>query len=235
MAELPQVDLSRCSCSVTLGFCANGSPYSLDLAKSHGIIVAGGSEQARAESVELLLRSAKHEFGVSFAWCGEKAPEGVQTVPIEQAADSLKAFCDEQIERYDLMKKAGSNNLPHFNGFAQSRELEPLSFKFFVIEELQACLEKSGRKFIDQLCFAARYGRACGMLPIVCAADASPEKLPALLKAEIADRICLGVESRRDSLSLLGVLGGEAVREHELLFRHVAEKTDAVRLSAARG
>lgn len=234
MAELPQVDLSRCSCGVTLGFCANGSPYSLDLAKSHGIIVAGGSDQSRAGAAELLLRTAKHEFGVDSLWCGEKAPEGVQAVSLEWASERLKAFCDEQIERYDLMKKAGSNNLPHFNGFAASRKLEPLPFKFFVIEELQACLEKFGRKFVDQLCFAARYGRACGMLPIVCAADASPEKLPSLLKAEIADRICLGVEGRRDSLALLGVLGGEAVREHELLFRHVAEKTDAIRLRAAR-
>ena len=230
MAELPQIDLNRCSCSMTLGFCANGSPYPLDLAKSHGIIVAGGDKDLRERAARLLVGSAHHAFGVESAWCGDQAPEGDRLIPVAQVEEELQAFCDKQIERYDIMKKAGSNNLPHFNAFAEERKLEALPFEFLVIEELQACLNQFGQKLIDRLCFAARYGRACGMLPVVCTAEASPEKLPSLLKAEIADRICLGVDSRRDSLALLGVLGGEAVSAGELLFRHVAEKTDPVRL-----
>lgn len=234
MAELSQVDLNRYSCSMPAGLCANGSPYPVDLAKSHGLIVAGGSGEARLKTVRAMVAAARHEGGVEAVLCGAGDPaEGQEAVALEAAEDRLQAFCDEQIRRYDAMKQAGSNNLPHYNACAASRGLEPFPFKFFVIGELQDCVGRFGRKFIDRLCFAARYGRACGMLPVVCAESAEPEKLPALLKAEIADRVCLGVKTRRDSLSLLGALGGESLGEGDVLYRHVAEKTEPVRLRAA--
>lgn len=234
MDETSQINLSGFSRRMPVGWCANGAPYPLDLGKSHGVIVGGGTGAARKQTVQAMLAAFLLEEGTGAVWCGADRPEaeGVEFAAEEKALERLKDFCGEQIRRYEQMKAAGSNNLPHYNAFAAERKLAPMPFQLFILEDYQDCLARFGRPFTDQLCFAARYGRACGMLPVVCTSSAEPEKLPSLLKAEISDRICLGVPSRRESLSLLGALGGESLKKGDLLYRHVADKSEAVRLSA---
>jgi len=68
------------------------------------------------------------------------------------------------------------------------------------------------------------------MLPYVCTQNPAPEGLQALLKAEVGDRVCLRVPSRRDSVMALMAVGAETLSDGELLYRNVEEKEEAVRL-----
>jgi len=240
MTEAKEVDLKSFSRTIPVGWKTDGSAHSIDLGSSHGLIVCGGCAEKRKRFLRDICLAAAKEPGLKILWCAKDsaaAPAFSSFVPEDEIQSLLKRFRSEQMMRYEMMKKAGSNNLPHYNAFAGARNLEILPFKLLVIENYENCGEKFGRPLTDQICTIARYGRACGMVPVVSTGDASPEKLSSLLKAEIADRVCLGASSRRESLSLLGVAGGELTGEKEALFRHAAGSEKAVPLlaSAPRG
>lgn len=236
MSEVSVPDSQLEKFIIGIGRCANGRLWPLDLAKSHGIIIGG--RESHVAAGQILKAVHEHAPGrYSVTWVGDHAPEwlaswsGSRTVSAEGVMALLESFSAEQIHRFDVMKEAGSNNLPHFNAIASSKDRQKWPVVFLVIEDFLAVREASGPLLLDKLCFIARYGRACGMLPVICTEDASPERLPSLLKAEIADRICTGVASRRDSLSLLQALGGESLQSGELLYRRMVADTDVIRLN----
>ena len=223
---------------IGIGRCANGAFWPLDLAKSHGVIIGGRQSKVAAGSI--LKAVFEHDPArYSVIWIGGNAPgwlgmwKGARVVGEDRAMAELEAFSSEQRSRFAAMKEAGSNNLPHYNAVAGSKSLEKWPLVFLVLEDFLSLRSSAGPRFLDELCFIARYGRASGMLPIICSEDASPERLPSLLKAEVPDRICTGVACRRDSLALLQALGGDQVGDGELLYRRMASDTSVIRLKMA--
>ena len=121
-------------------------------------------------------------------WAGQTLPawaEGRKDVTaVSEPAEifsRLETFVEEQNRRFDVMHEAGSNNLPHYNAASAAAGRDLLPFRMFFIEDLPGTVSRLGHTFLDKLCYAARYGRACGMLPYVCTQNPAPEGLPALL------------------------------------------------------
>lgn len=240
MTEPSQVDLNRYSFRLVLGRTDSGAVWPLALHESHGIIASGSDAEALRALASAQLESLFHQECIGNAeliWPGQTLPawaEGRKDVTVVSEPDEifsqLETFVEEQNRRFDLMHEAGSNNLPHYNAASASAGRDLLPFRMFFIEDLPGTVSRLGHTFLDKLCYAARYGRACGMLPYVCTQNPAPEGLPALLKAEVGDRVCLRVPSLRDSVMALMAVGAETLSDGELLYRNVEEKEEAVRL-----
>lgn len=240
MTEPSQVDLNRYSFRLVLGRTDSGAIWPLALHESHGIIASGSDAEALRALASAQLESLFHQECVGNAeliWAGQTLPawaEGRKDVTaVSEPAEifsRLETFVEEQNRRFDVMHEAGSNNLPHYNAASAAAGRDLLPFRMFFIEDLPGTVSRLGHTFLDKLCYAARYGRACGMLPYVCTQNPAPEGLPALLKAKVGDRVCLRVPSRRDSVMALMAVGAETLSDGELLYRNVEEKEEAVRL-----
>lgn len=240
--EPEQIDLDRYAFRMTIGEGPGGIPLRLKLEESHGVIAAGSDRSELLRLGSALARSVLRSSGAGSAqviWAGRTAPSWIGAEPgtwsegkSEGIAAALEAFRLEQARRFDVMRSVRSTNLPHYNALAESSGKPLLPFMLFVLEDLPAA-GSLGLRFLDRLCGAARYGRACGMLPLVLATDPTPQALPARLKAEIQDRVALRLPDRRSSVMALMVLGAERLGPDEALYRNAAGKVPAVRVRIA--
>ena len=175
MTEPSQVDLNRYSFRLVLGRTDSGAIWPLALHESHGIIASGSDAEALRALASAQLESLFHQECVGNAeliWAGQTLPawaEGRKDVTaVSEPAEifsRLETFVEEQNRRFDVMHEAGSNNLPHYNAASAAAGRDLLPFRMFFIEHLPGTVSRLGHTFLDKLCYAARYGRACGILP----------------------------------------------------------------------
>jgi FtsK/SpoIIIE family len=146
-------------------------------------------------------------------------------VDAEQAAEQLEWCVEELASRYGLMSGLGVDNLDDYNRKAK----KPLPFLPIFADECQYFIDKkdeANRKLWEDL---ASKGRAAGMPLFLYTQRPDGNSVPEQINRKCATRLCMRVDSEKDSKYVIGQSGGEhLLPKGDLLYKGQGGK--AVRL-----
>ena len=156
----------------------------------------------------------------------EKINEEARAI-VKQPKDAekiLRSLCTEMDERYDLLSRAGVNNIKLYNQKYKDRRLRPdqghryLPYLVVIIDEYadltmtQGAAPESkalGRSITNSVVRLAQKGRAAGLHVILATQRPSVDVISGLIKSNFPMRIAFRTASRTDSSTILDTPGAE--------------------------
>ena len=142
----------------------------------------------------------------------------------KDAEKILRSLCIEMDERYELLSKAGVNNIKLYNGKYKERKLRPdhghrfLPYLVVVVDEYADLTMTTGaspdakaasRSITNSIIRLAQKGRAAGLHVILATQRPSVYVISGIIKSNFPMRIAFRVASRVDSTTILDSPGAE--------------------------
>jgi S-DNA-T family DNA segregation ATPase FtsK/SpoIIIE len=142
----------------------------------------------------------------------------------KDAASVLKSLCVEMDARYELLAKAGVNNIKRYNEKYKDRHLLPtdghrfLPYLVTIIDEYADLTMSTGagpeskalaRSITTSVVRLAQKGRAAGIHVVIATQRPSVDVITGLIKANFPARIAFRVTTRIDSNTILDNTGAE--------------------------
>ncbi len=129
----------------------------------------------------------------------------------EKAINAFKWCVKEMERRYDLMSKAGYNNIEPYNKseLVKAGQFEKFPYIVIVVDELAEIMAVNKKDV--ELCIQrlTQLARACGMHLIVATQRPSVDIITGVIKNNIPSRIAFSLQSGIDSKTILNATGAE--------------------------
>lgn len=129
----------------------------------------------------------------------------------QKAINALRWCVKEMDRRYDLMQKAGYNNIKPYNksDLVKAGQFEKLPYIVIVVDELAEIMQadkKNAEAYIQRI---TQLARACGMHMVVATQRPSVDIITGVIKNNIPSRIAFSLQSGIDSKTILTTVGAE--------------------------
>jgi S-DNA-T family DNA segregation ATPase FtsK/SpoIIIE len=238
---------------IALGYTITQKAKVFDLTDSPHLLIAGATKMGKSVGLNVIVASllyAKHPSELKFVFIDPKMvefsaysklirhylavlPDSVDeqdemdkaiVKKPKQADLILKSLCTEMDNRYELLSKAGTNNIKLYNEKYKDRFLLPteghrfLPYIVTIIDEY-ADLSMSGgagpeakaisRSITNSIIRLAQKGRASGIHVVLATQRPSVDVITGLIKTNFPTRIAFRVVTRVDSATILDSPGAE--------------------------
>lgn len=244
---------SKAYLPVAIGYTITQKVKVFDLADAPHLLIAGATKQGKSVGLNVIVSSllySKHPSELKFVFIDPKMVEFssyasllkhyLAVMPdscseedekssaiVKKAKDAervLRSLCEEMDERYELLSKAGVNNISLYNGKYKDRRLRPdhghrfLPYLVVVVDEYADLtmtvgaspeVRASSRSITNSIVRLAQKGRAAGLHVILATQRPSVDVISGIIKSNFPMRIAFRVASRVDSMTILDSPGAE--------------------------
>ncbi len=254
---------SKADLPVAIGYTITQEVKVFDLADAPHLLIAGATKQGKSVGLNTIVTSllyGKHPSELKFVFIDPKMVEftayakmirhylavlpdacseedEMSNAIVKNAKDAekvLRSLCIEMDERYELLSKAGVNNIRLYNDKYKSRHLRPdkghrfLPYLVVVVDEYADLTMTTGaspdaksasRSITNSIIRLAQKGRAAGLHVILATQRPSVDVISGIIKSNFPMRIAFRVSSRVDSQTILDAPGAEKlIGKGDMLF-----------------
>ncbi len=211
---------------VVIGKDISGEIVVKSLAKMVHLLVAGSTGSGKSVFVHnmilslifkyspddlrfMLIDPKKVEFNIYNGLPHLLTPEVV--LGADKALNALKWCVKEMDRRYDLMSKAGYNNIEPYNksDVVKSGQFEKMPYIVIVIDEFAEVMVANKKEAEVCVQRITQLARACGMHLIIATQRPSVDVITGVIKNNIPSRVALSLQSGIDSKTILNTVGAE--------------------------
>ena len=254
---------SKADLPVAIGYTITQKVKVFDLADAPHLLVAGATKQGKSVGLNVIVSSllySRHPSELKFVFIDPKMVEFsaygdlishylavLPDAESEEAEKSeaivkkpkdaekiLRSLCIEMDERYELLAKAGANNIKSYNEKYKNRKVNPknghrfLPYLVVVVDEYADLTMTTGaspearaasRSITNSIIRLAQKGRAAGLHVILATQRPSVDVISGIIKSNFPMRIAFRVASRTDSMTILDAPGAEKlIGKGDMLF-----------------
>ena len=157
----------------------------------------------------MLIDPKKVEFNIYNGLPHLLTPEVV--LGADKALNALKWCVKEMDRRYDLMSKAGFNNIEPYNksNVVKAGQFEKMPYIVIVIDEFAEVMVANKKEAEVCVQRITQLARACGMHLIIATQRPSVDVITGVIKNNIPSRVALSLQSGIDSKTILNTVGAE--------------------------
>lgn len=243
---------SKANLPVAIGYTITQKVKVFDLTDAPHLLIAGATKQGKSVGLNVIVSSllySCHPSELKFVFIDPKMVEFpaynkllyhyLATLPDENEDDLvanavvktpkraekiLRSLCIEMDERYELLSKAGANNIKLYNEKFKNRKLNPnnghkfLPYLVAVVDEYADLTMTTGaspearaasRSITNSIIRLAQKGRAAGLHVILATQRPSVDVISGIIKSNFPMRIAFRVASRVDSQTIIDAPGAE--------------------------
>ena len=254
---------SKADLPVAIGYTITQEVKVFDLADAPHLLIAGATKQGKSVGLNVIVCSLlyrMHPSELKFVFIDPKMVEfsaysqllkhylavlpdatseddEKQNAIVKKPKDAekiLRSLCTEMDDRYELLSKAGVNNIKLYNAKYKSRHLRPdhghrfLPYLVVVVDEYADLTMTTGaspeartasRSITNSIIRLAQKGRAAGLHVILATQRPSVDVISGVIKSNFPMRIAFRVASRVDSMTILDAPGAEKlIGKGDMLF-----------------
>ena len=254
---------SKAELPVAIGYTITQKVKVFDLADAPHLLVAGATKQGKSVGLNVIVSSllySKHPSELKFVFIDPKMVEFSSYAKLlkhylavlpdagseedeanraivknpKDAEKILRSLCIEMDDRYELLSKAGVNNIKLYNSRYKERKLHPdhghryLPYIVVVVDEYADLTMTIGgapearaasRSITNSIIRLAQKGRAAGLHVILATQRPSVDVINGLIKSNFPMRIAFRVASRVDSTTIIDSPGAEKlIGKGDMLF-----------------
>ena len=254
---------SKAELPVAIGYTITQKVKVFDLADAPHLLVAGATKQGKSVGLNVIVSSllySKHPSELKFVFIDPKMVEFSSYARLlkhylavlpdagseedeanrsivknpKDAEKILRSLCIEMDDRYELLSKAGVNNIKLYNSRYKERKLRPdhghryLPYIVVVVDEYADLTMTIGgapearaasRSITNSIIRLAQKGRAAGLHVILATQRPSVDVINGLIKSNFPMRIAFRVASRVDSTTIIDSPGAEKlIGKGDMLF-----------------
>lgn len=254
---------SKAELPVAIGYTITQKVKVFDLADAPHLLVAGATKQGKSVGLNVIVSSllySKHPSELKFVFIDPKMVEFSSYAKLlkhylavlpdagseedeanrsivknpKDAEKILRSLCIEMDDRYELLSKAGVNNIKLYNSRYKERKLRPdhghryLPYIVVVVDEYADLTITIGgapearaasRSITNSIIRLAQKGRAAGLHVILATQRPSVDVINGLIKSNFPMRIAFRVASRVDSTTIIDSPGAEKlIGKGDMLF-----------------
>ena len=248
---------------VAIGYTITQKVKVFDLSDAPHLLVAGATKQGKSVGLNVIVNSllyARHPSELKFVFIDPKMVEfsaynnllkhylavmpdaaneeeekaGAIVKKPKDAEKILRSLCTEMDDRYELLSKAGVNNIKLYNAKYKERHLRPdhghrfLPYIVVVVDEYADLTMMTGaspearaasRSITNSIIRLAQKGRAAGLHVILATQRPSVDVISGIIKSNFPMRIAFRVASRIDSMTILDAPGADKlIGKGDMLF-----------------
>ncbi len=226
LLESKEFQNSKDPLTVVIGKDISGEIVVKSLAKMVHMLVAGSTGSGKSVFIHTLILSLifkyspddlrfvlvdpkKVEFNIYNGLPHLLTPEVV--LGAEKALSALKWCVKEMDRRYDLMSKAGYNNIEPYNksDLVKAGQFEKLPYIVIVVDEFAEIMVANKKEAEVCVQRITQLARACGMHLIIATQRPSVDVITGVIKNNIPSRVALSLQSGVDSKTIIGTVGAE--------------------------
>ena len=244
---------SKAELPVAIGYTITQKVKVFDLADAPHLLVAGATKQGKSVGLNVIVSSllySKHPSELKFVFIDPKMVEFSSYARLlkhylavlpdagseedeanrsivknpKDAEKILRSLCIEMDDRYELLSKAGVNNIKLYNSRYKERKLRPdhrhryLPYIVVVVDEYADLTMTIGgapearaasRSITNSIIRLAQKGRAAGLHVILATQRPSVDVINGLIKSNFPMRIAFRTSSRQDSMTIIDSPGAE--------------------------
>ncbi len=244
---------SKAELPIAIGYTVMKKVKVFDLADAPHLLVAGATKQGKSVGLNVMIASllySKHPSELKFVFIDPKMvefgaysrllhhylavlpnsgdeKEEIDNAIVKKAPNAeliLRSLCIEMDNRYELMNKAGVNNIVLYNDKYRDRHLLPteghhyMPYLVTVIDEYSDLIMSAGssgddktraRSITTSIIRLAQKGRAAGLHVIIATQRPSVDVITGVIKTNFPTRIAFRVFSGIDSKTILDSSGAE--------------------------
>ncbi|MCI1785138.1 MAG: DNA translocase FtsK [Bacteroidales bacterium] len=270
---------SKAELPVALGYTITQKVKVFDLAEAPHLLIAGATKQGKSVGLNVIVSSllyAKHPSELKFVFIDPKMVEFTaysrlikhylavlpDSVSEEDEINSaiikkpkladlvLRSLCTEMDSRYELLSKAGVNNIKLYNDKYKNRVLLPteghhfLPYMVVVIDEYADLTMSVGtgpetrviaKNITMSIIRLAQKGRAAGIHVIIATQRPSVDVITGLIKTNFPTRIAFRVVTRVDSSTILDSPGAEKLIGKGDMLYYAGVETERVQCAFISG
>lgn len=254
---------SKYDLPVAIGYTIQQKVKVFDLADAPHLLVAGATKQGKSVGLNVIINSllySRHPSELRFVFIDPKMvefsayaqllhhylavlpdaadeQEEAENAIVKKPKDAeriLRSLCVEMDDRYELLAKAGANNIKNYNAKYKERKLNPnnghrfLPYIVVVVDEYADLTMTTGaspdaraasRSITNSIIRLAQKGRAAGLHVILATQRPSVDVISGIIKSNFPMRIAFRVASRIDSMTILDAPGAEKlIGKGDMLF-----------------
>lgn len=254
---------SKYDLPVAIGYTIQQKVKVFDLADAPHLLVAGATKQGKSVGLNVIINSllySRHPSELRFVFIDPKMvefssyaqllhhylavlpdaadeQEEAENAIVKKPKDAeriLRSLCIEMDDRYELLAKAGANNIKNYNARYKERKLNPnnghrfLPYLVVVVDEYADLTMTTGaspdaraasRSITNSIIRLAQKGRAAGLHVILATQRPSVDVISGIIKSNFPMRIAFRVASRIDSMTILDAPGAEKlIGKGDMLF-----------------
>ncbi|MCQ2182058.1 MAG: DNA translocase FtsK [Bacteroidales bacterium] len=254
---------SKADLPVAIGYTITQKVKVFDLADAPHLLIAGATKQGKSVGLNVIVSSllySKHPSELKFVFIDPKMvefssysnllkhylavlPDAVNeedeksSAIVKRPKDAekiLRSLCIEMDDRYELLSRAGVNNIKLYNAKYKERRLRPdkghrfLPYLVVVVDEYadltmttgaSADARAASRSITNSIIRLAQKGRAAGLHVILATQRPSVDVISGIIKSNFPMRIAFRVASRVDSMTILDTPGAEKlIGKGDMLF-----------------
>lgn len=129
----------------------------------------------------------------------------------QKAISALKWCVKEMHRRYDLMAKAGFNNIKPYNksDLVKTGQFEKMPYIVIIVDELAEIMQANKKEAEASIQSITQLARACGMHMILATQRPSVDIITGVIKNNIPSRIAFSLQSGIDSKTIINTVGAE--------------------------
>ena len=157
----------------------------------------------------ILIDPKKVEFNMYNGLPHLLLPEVVATN--EKAISALKWAVKEMERRYELMSKAGFNNIEPYNKseLVKAGQFEKFPYIVIIVDELAELIMANKKEVEACIQRLTQLARACGMHLILATQRPSVDVISGVIKNNVPTRVAFSLQSGIDSKTILNSVGAE--------------------------
>lgn len=222
---------SKYELPIILGKNIYNKTYTIDLAKTPHMLVAGATGQGKSVGINAILTSLlykKHPAELKFVLIDPKKvelsiysriekhylaklpdEEDAIITDVQKVVATLNSLAKEMDARYDLLKNAHVRNIIEYNKKFINRRLNPdkghkyLPYIVVVIDEFADLIMTAGKEVEHPIARIAQLARAIGIHLIVATQRPSTNVITGMIKANFPTRVAFRVTQMVDSRTIL--------------------------------
>lgn len=175
----------------------------------HNIVVSLIFKHSPEELRLIMIDPKKVEFNRYNGLPHLLTPEVVMGA--DKAINALKWSVKEMQRRYDLLSKAGFNNIEPYNKseVVKSGQFEKMPYIVIIVDELAEIMLVNKKEVEACIQSLTQLARACGMHIILATQRPSVDIISGVIKNNIPSRIAFSLQSGIDSKTILNSVGAE--------------------------
>ena len=211
---------------IAIGKDISGEIVVRSLAKMVHLLIAGSTGSGKSVFIHNIVLSLIYKYGPEDLRLIMIDPKKVEfnrynglphlltpevVMGAEKAINALKWCVGEMDRRYDMMNKAGFNNIEPYNksDLVKAGQFEHMPYIVIIVDELAEIMLANKKE--SEVCIQriTQLARACGMHLILATQRPSVDIISGVIKNNIPSRIAFSLQSGIDSKTIIGTVGAE--------------------------